>query len=1252
MIPNPLKIFNPFDVPYGPLSINYIDSIEIDKKYYKSVSHYIYSSLVSTNYFKEILNAQTSIKDLKNDAEIFLDKEQKQIISKSIDNALFSQYTYNEILDILYKTGNKKLLYRNDDSYLGIGPDGNGQNIIGTKLEALRNIIKYRSMEMQKLKGEQEFFDKVYKVYLISKAFERIIESKKGDLEKYIGKSALDIFEELKETSNVIERLKIENLDYSTVIELFRKNNLESVTLELKYPGTLAQYYRSEYLGQYYDYMINSKKNYIFDQYTYDLAKQVFGEKIKLGNKDVILDSDNIRKQRDQELKKLSYDKKMELKDRLYKLYIENLLPNSDKIKANIDEEIGEVPENYIEMYRQIKDEINVLKVTSNKINLTIPIVQLPLVSEDNTPYYFDDTDILSPENTSFPFYVNGLFYPSICHYVNFCLLLTLDDINVQGAHILLLINEDLPSTDTSNYYVCKDLTEFTRKALKENRIRIIQNSLVKASNAKFKNRNLAGLLVSTSDVEIVYNDISDDYLGVGNDNGLNLVGEQLIRIRRQLIEEGVQPIIPKFKEIRFSEDLTKDPRLTDWYDNRLFDAIRSLGFLLEYKKSKYNISTISPVDVDYLLNNIYQNCQDILARNLANVNTPNEFIEKITSMKSPVLSQNSVDIIWQYMKNLLYNLDQISLKNRKGVFKNLVESQDKMKDIENFECKQIIPINNSYDKILNGVLNSVISIILSLKNMKNGEYKLEISDINFVKNLIDVKVDISKKEISISGFVHSYLNHLNIKIDDNSTLNELLNYCVTLSEKVPNKRLENRLIFFINLESLKEINILFETEKQKDIQKNISQTDKTKDADKKSEKEYKNKSEKYTVYKKRTKSVSNSKKKIEYNMKNDDEYVDDESKLLSLFDAIKINNKETVKNILKQDVNPNKTYPYQEGVTPLLYAIKYHKGDDLDILNLLLQYGSRIDDNSVQTSIEYPDILKIFLDKGINPNMLTEYDEPLINWASYKKQPQSVKLLLEYGANPNISDEDGNTPLLQVLMDGDYDTAKLLLQNGADPEIDNDGVNIRTLSEKNPEFLKYVNKMKNDDYKDIQLLSLFDAIKINDKKNVKNLLKQGVDSNKTYPYQEGVTPLLYAIKYNKGDDLDILNLLLQYGSNIDDNSVQASIEYPDILKIFLDKGINPNTLTEYDEPLINWASYKKQPQSIKLLLEYGANPNISDEDGNTPLLQVLMDGDYNTAKLLLQKGADPEIDNDGVNIFTLSEKNPEFLKYVNKMKK
>ncbi|MCL7043873.1 hypothetical protein MKW94_023091, partial [Papaver nudicaule] len=154
------------------------------------------------------------------------------------------------------------------------------------------------------------------------------------------------------------------------------------------------------------------------------------------------------------------------------------------------------------------------------------------------------------------------------------------------------------------------------------------------------------------------------------------------------------------------------------------------------------------------------------------------------------------------------------------------------------------------------------------------------------------------------------------------------------------------------------------------------------------------------------------------------------------LYLAAKKGHLDTVRYLLEMGANADASNDTK--YTPLHCAAKT---GDTKIITLLLSRGARVDvastnGTALQTAacIGLPDAIKVLLDHGANPNVVTPHGmlRPLMS-VILAKSWECVELLLQAGADSNAV-SCGNTPLTFAARDGPVDVIKRLLEAGADP--------------------------------------------------------------------------------------------------------------------------------------------------------------------------------------------------------------------------
>ena len=92
---------------------------------------------------------------------------------------------------------------------------------------------------------------------------------------------------------------------------------------------------------------------------------------------------------------------------------------------------------------------------------------------------------------------------------------------------------------------------------------------------------------------------------------------------------------------------------------------------------------------------------------------------------------------------------------------------------------------------------------------------------------------------------------------------------------------------------------------------------------------------------------------------------------------------------------------------------------------------------------------LRLLLEKGGDPNLRNQYNEPLVHRLVYYGNWDNVHYLIERGADINAQDSLGHTALLRVVASNQFEEAVVLLDRGADSEIaGNEGLTVRRLVE------------------------------------------------------------------------------------------------------------------------------------------------------------------------------------------------------------
>ncbi|MGI8542297.1 MAG: ankyrin repeat domain-containing protein [Aridibacter sp.] len=242
-----------------------------------------------------------------------------------------------------------------------------------------------------------------------------------------------------------------------------------------------------------------------------------------------------------------------------------------------------------------------------------------------------------------------------------------------------------------------------------------------------------------------------------------------------------------------------------------------------------------------------------------------------------------------------------------------------------------------------------------------------------------------------------------------------------------------------------------------------------------------------------------------------------------------------------------------------------------------------------LKSSVKYPDILKLLIDKGININIQDdERGGTALITASLRGQPEAVKLLLDAGADVNKSFESGglsafgyacsrghlevmklligmgkidindavsnwkSTPLLEAAQSSNFKAVKFLIKNGTNPnardEMGHTAIHAAVFHEQNNSiaFIRNAPNVELNiiDAQDVQgKTALFYAAERGNIETVNTLIS--FSANVNIPDNSGYTPLMVA---TKGFHFEIVKRLVEVGADknataIDGHTVESSLQ-------------------------------------------------------------------------------------------------------------
>jgi ankyrin repeat protein len=214
--------------------------------------------------------------------------------------------------------------------------------------------------------------------------------------------------------------------------------------------------------------------------------------------------------------------------------------------------------------------------------------------------------------------------------------------------------------------------------------------------------------------------------------------------------------------------------------------------------------------------------------------------------------------------------------------------------------------------------------------------------------------------------------------------------------------------------------------------------------------------------------------------------------------------------------------------------------------------------------------VVRAFLQGGIDPNVKDERGETALIFAIREKEPGIAKLLIEK-ANINLQDDRGNSPLHMAILQEKPEIVNLLLEKGVD-------VNVTGTYK----------KVKNQ-------TPLYQAIVRGDLELAAKLLEKKADPNITD--NEGSFPLAEAVIRSDANP-KFVELLIKKGADVNKQESNGSTA---LLYAASNKAIHPDT----------------RQQIVKILLENKADKSIKNKDGQDALYWAQKNGHDKTAEIL-----------------------------------
>ncbi len=290
-----------------------------------------------------------------------------------------------------------------------------------------------------------------------------------------------------------------------------------------------------------------------------------------------------------------------------------------------------------------------------------------------------------------------------------------------------------------------------------------------------------------------------------------------------------------------------------------------------------------------------------------------------------------------------------------------------------------------------------------------------------------------------------------------------------------------------------------------------------------------------------------------------------------------------------------------------------------------------------------YANILRLLITHGVDLNIPNrEFGRFPIHQAAQAGHTSVVAMLLQNGADPDPVDNSGVTPLWSATQGGHHEVVEMLLTHGS-----NSGkkVNLETESsdgERRPihqaaqgGHLKIVQLLlaegaEYDPVDDKGVTPLWSAAQNGNADVVRALLEAGARLDVT-PYSCGRLPIHQAAQ---GGHLGVVRTLLEFGASarpeadsFDDSEpppflLACSCEDPDLVNLFLEKGVDINIKIRNKKGALHFAAHAGSVKVAQLLIDKHCDVDAREADGWTPLMLAAQDGHLPFVDLLIANHA------------------------------
>ena len=754
-----IKFFDPRDKQYGELSNNYRYWMTIDKVKYPTITNFIYSNMLVKPQLRQELQQFNSgveskggsIRDEAKTVDIMtkymelVAKERNIIIKNAVENAYRSKLDNKDNLNLrqkLLSTGNAPIKYISQNNFLGVGPQGTGNNIVGKYLMQIR-------LQLRNAKIKQERDYAIYEAYLAQKGLQTEIFNG-SDLSIYLGKSPSAIIDMIGRSVLVKG-----SLGQDTIIDVLHKKGLidNEVYIAVDHPTTLVQSVRKNELAQLRQRQLARRIRVVFEMYSdYTLEKHYPD-----------LKPEQYSQAREQQITKVGLETLVEMEKQAYYLFTEGML--SERLSDNIDRKFLDIPlpstKDVAEAQEYVPPPLDGTYLES--IGNPIEIHPIPQTKEQ------EEYSVFSPIDNTNIFTIDNRQYPTICHFITISLIANIPTVKTMDKAYEYIIIPTMNSyvqpkikfqdynTLSTKYQNLYDIDRQTRMSY------FMQLGL----NKKFEDRLLQDILIMTGDANLVWDDFNDPILGVGSKEypGTNIVGKYLMTLRDQLILVRKNEKIDAITTEDITSILSEDKFLYGWIQMRVKDMCKVIYTMKQYIDTKLGTTTeMSDVKMVMIssttLDTIYQPCSHIFGSvDKITAHVPHYFrvmVQLCPGFKD--VSADVVDVIWKRIAVMFYYLIEHTKLETTANIRNTIAGLEKLVS-KGGPCVEIV--TNTRDNCIISALVNLISGISKFNTILKMSPPVTKQDVETATSIIlnkDVSDEINPGKLEEINDPHDYL--------------------------------------------------------------------------------------------------------------------------------------------------------------------------------------------------------------------------------------------------------------------------------------------------------------------------------------------------------------------------------------------------------------------------------------------------------------------------------------------------------------